>query len=764
MTGDRAVFDQAMRQGHSAAWDQEWDRAVAAYGAALQEIPEEPNALTSLAFALFQSDRLDEALKCYQRAATLTPGDPIAPEKCGEIFERLGRLNEAAQTYLAVAEVHLKRRDVHKAMDNWARVVRLTPDNLAAHSRLALASERTGQTGQAIREYIEVARIFQRARDIEKALAAAGRAQQLDPQSPDARDALDRLHRGQPLPLPERVQPAASSAAQVEPESAAGGASQRTSPLTAALDVALGRLAEMMFEEDADLSKSVGSMGPLARSAGRLRGDPVKRSQANKHLSQAISSQTAGDLPAAVTQYERALKAGLDSPVVGFVLGALKLELNHRAEAITWLQQAPNQAEVGVGALYGLGQAEHLEGHDHEAFQHLLEALRRLDRQLVDPARRDSLDEAYESLAEDVRQTSAEELAPVVGSLLQFLTGEGWSERVRQARRELDSTAADGSVSPLAELLTIPGASQIVDSLRQIETYMARQLWSTAMEEAYFAVSHAPTHLPVHVRMAEILTAENKVQAAIDKYAVVAEAYRIRGDLPRAARIVQQVLHLSPLDVTLRSSLIEMLVEQHKILDALQQFADLADTYYQLADLDQARATYADALLLAEQQNVGADWRVKLLHKMGDIDLQRLNWREAQNVYEQIKNVAPDDHSARATLIDLLFRLGNARQALAEVDSYVRHLVAAGNTPLAVSLLEETIESQPDEIGLVARLARLYQETGRRAEAISQYDHLGELQLEAGLTTQAAETIRTILSLQPDDPAAYQQLLREIER
>ena len=42
---------------------------------------------------------------------------------------------------LAVAEIHLTRRDVPKAIDNWERVVRLTPDNLAAHSRLARALE-----------------------------------------------------------------------------------------------------------------------------------------------------------------------------------------------------------------------------------------------------------------------------------------------------------------------------------------------------------------------------------------------------------------------------------------------------------------------------------------------------------------------------------------------------------------------------------------------------------------------------------------------
>ena len=204
MSGQREVFDQAMRLGHSAAWDQQWDRAISAYRTALKEFPDEPLALSSLGFALLQADKLDPALQLYQRAAVLNPGDPVAPEKCGEIFERQGRLNDAAQTYLAVAEIHLKRRDVRKAMDNWNRVTRLTPDNLAAHSRLALAAERTGQTHQAVVEYIEVARIFQRARDIEKATAAASRAQQIDPKSNEAREALDRLRRGVALPMLER--------------------------------------------------------------------------------------------------------------------------------------------------------------------------------------------------------------------------------------------------------------------------------------------------------------------------------------------------------------------------------------------------------------------------------------------------------------------------------------------------------------------------------------------------------------------------------
>src|SRR5512136_1334216 len=110
MGGNMSVFEEAMSKGHTAAWDQQWARAIACYRTALQEIPTDATALTSLGFALLQSGKPEDALLVYQRAAALTPGDPVAPEKCGEILEQLGRVQPAVQTFLAVAEIHIRRR------------------------------------------------------------------------------------------------------------------------------------------------------------------------------------------------------------------------------------------------------------------------------------------------------------------------------------------------------------------------------------------------------------------------------------------------------------------------------------------------------------------------------------------------------------------------------------------------------------------------------------------------------------------------------
>ena len=77
MTGRDDVFASAMKEGHSAAWEQDWNRAADFYKTALQEFPDNPKALNSFAQALFESDRLEESLQVYEQAARSSPADPF---------------------------------------------------------------------------------------------------------------------------------------------------------------------------------------------------------------------------------------------------------------------------------------------------------------------------------------------------------------------------------------------------------------------------------------------------------------------------------------------------------------------------------------------------------------------------------------------------------------------------------------------------------------------------------------------------------------
>jgi len=150
MSGREDIFQKAMNDGHSAAWDQEWDKAVAAYRQALQEFPDHPKALNSLGLALYQLGSFEEALQTYMRVAKLSPDDPVPMEKVAELAERLGDLKTAAEAALRAGDLFLKQREADKALENWARVTNVNPENAIAHSRLAQVHEKLGHLQQAV--------------------------------------------------------------------------------------------------------------------------------------------------------------------------------------------------------------------------------------------------------------------------------------------------------------------------------------------------------------------------------------------------------------------------------------------------------------------------------------------------------------------------------------------------------------------------------------------------------------------------------------
>ncbi len=168
MPGREDIFQKSMNEGHSAAWDQEWGKAAAAYRKALQEMPDNPKALNSLGLALFQQANYEEALQIYKRAAQVSPQDPSPMEKLAQLLERTGHLKEAIDAASKAAELFLNQRDVDKAIENWVRVTMLDPDHVMAHSRLALAHERLGHKTRAVAEFIAVASLVQRTGNLQK--------------------------------------------------------------------------------------------------------------------------------------------------------------------------------------------------------------------------------------------------------------------------------------------------------------------------------------------------------------------------------------------------------------------------------------------------------------------------------------------------------------------------------------------------------------------------------------------------------------------
>jgi tetratricopeptide (TPR) repeat protein len=386
-----------------------------------------------------------------------------------------------------------------------------------------------------------------------------------------------------------------------------------------------------------------------------------------------------------------------------------------------------------------LGQVLNNLGRQKDAAIEYLEALKLADSGVVPDKYADDLSQLYEPLIEAQSQEEDHEaLAKLCKSVDDLLMRADWRENLRRARMQLPSQVDGGVPIPLAEVLLQTRSSQVVESISQIYELERGGNLRSAMEEAFRALEYAPTYLPLHAYMGELLLKQDQLPDAIAKFIVVALTYSARGEPRRAIDMYRRVTQLAPMDLNSRSRLIDQLIAIERIEDALAEYLEFADVYYNQADLEMARKTYHDALKLAQQSSVATAWRVKIMHRIADIDLQSLDWRQAVRTYEQIRNLQPDDAKARSSLIELYFRLGQETQAMLELDNYLAFLINAGRIDDSIRFIENLVKEEPNRPHVRRRLAELYKRTGRTADAIAQLDAAGESLLDAGDKASAA--------------------------
>ena len=250
---------------------------------------------------------------------------------------------------------------------------------------------------------------------------------------------------------------------------------------------------------------------------------------------------------------------------------------------------------------------------------------------------------------------------------------------------------------------------------------------------------------------------------AIAKYTVVAEAYSVRGEATQSVNLLRRIVQVAPMDLAVRTRLIDQLAARGMVDEAIGEYFDLADIYYRLAELDNARKTFTTALHLAQQEGAKDAWSVKLMRRMADIDMQRLDWRQALRIFEQIRTIEPDDITVRKSLVDLNIRLFQLPQATAELDSYLVNLQSSGRRKEAIPFLEELVNEYPKQGILCRALAEEYRHAERIPEAVAQLDSLGNLLLSAGDRDGAIQNIETILAMDPSNKKDYKTLLAKIK-
>jgi len=756
MAGNRDVYERAMRTAFDHSWDQNWKAAIEAYKQALMEFPQDLAATLGLGGAFLEMGQLKVALKVFERAAQLAPNDPRPLDNLADVQERLGMLTEAAATHTRTGHLYANQGKLEEAVEAWTRASRLAPDQVEAYLPLVQTLEQLDRPEQAAVEYASLAAIVQRQGDEDLAIEYCQEALRLDPGNRKAQAILATIEKAREAQVtdlqfweeaeaePRRPEPAEedlfsfeSLAAEAEAE--VGG----HNPMEQAQRRALQELADMLFEAGSDEGPDMATVTTIGH---------------------AIDLQTRGLLDDAIESYRQLLKGGLTSTAIFFNLGTLYYEQKRYDEAVEAFRRAMRDEDYALGAHYALGLTYRAAGKMDRSLEHFIEAVKTVDLQTVHPNQIGDLTAIYQRLTDGyITKSDTEQANTFTETLLQFFSERDWEQKARQARRRMDSLSEDGGLMTLAEYLETPQKGVAITTMALTEEYIRRNMLLTAAEECFRAIEKAPDYLPLHVRLADIFLKQEHTEEAITKYLTVADVYQMRGEPQHAINLYHRILRLAPMDVKVRSKLIELLVKRGEADQALEQYLILADVYYQLAQVDRALEKYHEALRLTPSSTNETAWKVDILHRMGDIYNQRVEWAQATKAYEAIVAATPDDERAQLALVDLYYKQGQKEKALQSLDRLLDLYQRAGKTQKVLDVLREAVQTRPEEMPLRARLAAAFAQQGLTKQAIAEYDALGEMQLEAGLREEAAQTIQTIISLGPDDVDGYRRLYSQIK-
>src|SRR5512136_1511436 len=141
----------------------------------------------------YERKQWEKALTEFQNALSEFPDDLGVLEKVADVDERLGRLEEAAQTYQTIASALSRQGHQDQAIESWERATRLDNNLIDSHKNLAFVYASQGKAKNAVRENLALARIYQQQNQLMDALGYVQAAYALDPANPDVLTALELL-------------------------------------------------------------------------------------------------------------------------------------------------------------------------------------------------------------------------------------------------------------------------------------------------------------------------------------------------------------------------------------------------------------------------------------------------------------------------------------------------------------------------------------------------------------------------------------------
>lgn len=553
---------------------------------------------------------LDKAIEEWQKLISESPNDGNIYNTIGDLHLKKNDLNQAVDAYLKAAEAFHTAGFALKTIAVYKKIIKLSPKRYDVYLKLANVNAERGLTGNAIEDYLAVAKHYSQDGRIKEALDVYRKIANLDPNNTSIRLKLAEmcLREGyEDQAVAEYLQ-----AASVYTES---GKTQE---------------AEAIYERVLKLDPK----NEVARIALGMVPSPDDSVKQKDLLTKAEAAEEEGTYELAEQLLRQLITANPANPIYHEKLGYLFLKKNQQFMAFTELKSAAqeylqnDQASQAVKIMrdYWAIDPDQVEVHQilavayekgGDLHQAIPEYARVIDEHLAmgDLAQAQPLYEKIKALNVEHRDVKRLRLTfegrtiePPPSSILVEPTHAQAPEEIFPEPVESKEAAFDEAA--LKNLFT------------ETEVYIKYGLISKAVEQLEQVLEKNPDHVQAHLRLKEIYQVEGLKSQAVEECLKLAAIYKKLGDTEAYDKAIKEVRVLAP-------DLATQLESDHQEAEAEVPSAEAPAEASEAEDIE---ARMAEA----------------------DLCYQRGLMAEAKKLYELILTLKPDHAGALAKLEDLV--------------------------------------------------------------------------------------------------------------
>ena len=139
--------------------------------------------------------QIKEVVDIYQKMLKIEPEGLLTHTKLADTYAQLGMNDKAIQEYLLIAEMYLDKKLYNNAIESYEAITRLAPDHLDAHVKLSQLYMKSGMSSKAIEENLVIADIYINQGKYDQAMEMAQNVIGAEPTHITAREKLIEVYR-----------------------------------------------------------------------------------------------------------------------------------------------------------------------------------------------------------------------------------------------------------------------------------------------------------------------------------------------------------------------------------------------------------------------------------------------------------------------------------------------------------------------------------------------------------------------------------------